>query len=55
MPVLQKGGMMKLTRKRALITSGKSGIGLVTAQLFIAEAALVATTSRDQKTLDEAR
>ena len=45
---------MKLTGKKALITGGNSGIGLVTARLFIAEGAQVAITGRDQKTLDEA-
>ena len=45
---------MKLTRKKALITGGNSGIGLATAQLFIAEGAQVAITGRDQKTIDEA-
>ena len=55
MPVLQKGGMMKLTGKKALITGGNSGIGLGTARLFIAEGAQVAITGRDQKTLDEVR
>jgi NAD(P)-dependent dehydrogenase (short-subunit alcohol dehydrogenase family) len=52
MPVLQKGGIMKLTGKKALITGG---IGLATARLFIAEGAQVAITGRDQKTLDEER
>jgi NAD(P)-dependent dehydrogenase (short-subunit alcohol dehydrogenase family) len=52
--VLQKGGIMKLTGKKALITGGNSGIGLATGRLFIAEGALVAITGRDQKTLDEA-
>jgi NAD(P)-dependent dehydrogenase (short-subunit alcohol dehydrogenase family) len=51
---LQKGGIVKLTGKRALITGGNSGIGLATARLFIAEGAQVAITGRDQKTLDEA-
>src|SRR5258708_1970155 len=55
MPVLQKGGMMKLTGKKALITGGNSGIGLATARLFIAEGAQVAITGRDQKMLDEER
>jgi NADPH:quinone reductase-like Zn-dependent oxidoreductase len=55
MPVLQKGAMMKLTGKKALITGGNSGIGLATARLFIAEGAQVAITGRDQKTLDEVR
>jgi NAD(P)-dependent dehydrogenase (short-subunit alcohol dehydrogenase family) len=55
MPVLQKGGMMKLTRKKALITGGNSGIGLATARLFIAKGAQIVITGRDQKTLDEER
>jgi NAD(P)-dependent dehydrogenase (short-subunit alcohol dehydrogenase family) len=55
MPVLQKGGMMKLTGKKVLITGGNSGIGLATARLFIAEGAQVAVTDPDQKTLDEER
>jgi NADPH:quinone reductase-like Zn-dependent oxidoreductase len=55
MPVLQKGGIMKLTGKKALITGGNSSIGLATARLFIAEGAQVAITGRDQKTLDEER
>src|SRR6201987_6279509 len=50
----EKGGSMKLTGKKALITGGNSGIGLATARLFIAEGAEVAITGRDQKTLDEA-
>jgi NAD(P)-dependent dehydrogenase (short-subunit alcohol dehydrogenase family) len=54
MAVQQKGGIMKLTGKKALITGGNSGIGLATARLFIAEGARVAITGRDQKTLDEA-
>jgi NADP-dependent 3-hydroxy acid dehydrogenase YdfG len=40
MPVAQKGGIVKVTGKKALITSGKSGIGLATARLFIAEGAV---------------
>jgi len=51
---IAKGGIMKLTGKKALITGGNSGIGLATARLFIAEGAQVAITGRDQKTLDEA-
>jgi len=54
-PVLQNGGMMKLSRKKAFITAGNSGIGLATARLFIAEGAQVAITGRNQKTLDGAR
>src|ERR1700734_3673979 len=54
MRVVQKGGVMKLTAKNALITGGNSGIGLATARLFIAEGARVAITGRDQATLDEA-
>jgi NAD(P)-dependent dehydrogenase (short-subunit alcohol dehydrogenase family) len=40
MPVLQKGGMIKLTGKKALVTGGNRGIRLATARLFIAEGAL---------------
>jgi len=47
--------MMKLSRKKAFITAGNSGIGLATARLFIAEGAQVAITGRNQKTLDGAR
>src|SRR6516165_5522315 len=54
MPVIGKGGIMKLSGKKALITGGNSGIGLATARLFIAEGAQVAITGRDQKTLDQA-
>src|SRR5258708_18857371 len=45
---------MKRQSKTALITGGNSGIGLATAQLFIAEGARVAITGRNQKTLDAA-
>jgi NAD(P)-dependent dehydrogenase (short-subunit alcohol dehydrogenase family) len=45
---------MKLAGKKALITGGNSGIGLATANLFVAEGAEVAITGRDPKTLDEA-
>ena len=44
---------MKLAGKKALMTGGNSGIGLATARLFISEGAEVATTGRDQQTLDE--
>ncbi len=49
-----KGGIVKLTGKKALVTGGNSGIGLATARLFVAEGAQVAITGRDQKTLDAA-
>src|ERR1700727_991927 len=49
-----QGGIMKLKGKKSLITGGKSGIGLATARLFVAEGAEVAITGRNQKTLDEA-
>src|SRR4030081_1656299 len=45
---------MKLKTKTALITGGNSGIGLATAQLFVAEGARVAITGRNQTTLEAA-
>jgi NAD(P)-dependent dehydrogenase (short-subunit alcohol dehydrogenase family) len=45
---------MRLKTKTALITGGNSGIGLATAQLFVAEGAQVAITGRNQATLDAA-
>ena len=41
---IQKGGIIKLTGKKAFITGGNSGMGLATARLFNAEGAQVATT-----------
>src|ERR1700757_3663264 len=43
---------MKLETRAALITGGNSGIGLVTARLFVAEGARVAITGRNQATLE---
>src|SRR6516225_6353956 len=54
MPVIRKGGFVKLTGKKALITGGNSGIGLATAKLFVDEGAEVIITGRNQQTLDEA-
>ena len=45
---------MKLQNKRALITGGNSGIGLATAQLFVAEGARVAILGRSQAKLEAA-
>jgi NAD(P)-dependent dehydrogenase (short-subunit alcohol dehydrogenase family) len=44
----------KLAGKIALITGGNSGIGLATAQRFVAEGAYVFITGRRQKFLEEA-
>src|SRR6476646_9696667 len=44
--------MVRLANKAALITGGNSGIGLVTAKLFVAEGAKVVITGRNQATLD---
>jgi NAD(P)-dependent dehydrogenase (short-subunit alcohol dehydrogenase family) len=46
--------MNKLEGKIALVTGGTSGIGLATAQRFVAEGAYVFITGRRQETLDEA-
>jgi NAD(P)-dependent dehydrogenase (short-subunit alcohol dehydrogenase family) len=46
--------MLKLERKVAVITGGTSGIGLATAQRFVAEGAYVFVTGRRQPELDEA-
>jgi len=46
--------MNTLDNKVAVVTGGSSGIGLATAQRFIAEGALVVVTGRDQEALDAA-
>ena len=46
--------MSKLNGKVAVITGGSSGIGLATAQRFVAEGAYVFITGRRQEALDEA-
>ena len=47
--------MSKLNDKVAVITGGSSGIGLATAQRFVAEGAYVFITGRRQSELDRAR
>jgi NAD(P)-dependent dehydrogenase (short-subunit alcohol dehydrogenase family) len=44
----------KLTGKIALVTGGTAGIGLATAQRFVAEGAFVFITGRRQAELDAA-
>ena len=44
----------KLAGKIALVTGGNSGIGLATAQRFVAEGAYVLITGRRQSDLDAA-
>ncbi len=46
--------MNKLDSKVAVVTGGSSGIGLATAERFIADGAHVVVTGRDQKALDAA-
>ncbi len=46
--------MRKLKNKVAVVTGGSSGIGLATAQRFIADGAQVVITGRDQEALDAA-
>ncbi len=46
--------MSKLNDKIAVVTGGSSGIGLATAQRFIADGAQVVITGRNQGTLDAA-
>ena len=46
--------MNKLAGKVAVITGGSTGIGLATAQLFVAEGAHVSITGRNQSELDAA-
>ncbi len=46
--------MSKLSNKVAVVTGGSSGIGLATAQRFIAEGAQVVISGRNQKAVDAA-
>ncbi len=46
--------MSTLSTKVAVVTGGSSGIGLATAQRFIADGAQVVITARNQEALDAA-
>jgi NAD(P)-dependent dehydrogenase (short-subunit alcohol dehydrogenase family) len=46
--------LQKLEGKTAVITGGKEGVGLATAELFVKEGAYVFNMGRRQKELDEA-
>ena len=46
--------MRNLNDKVAVVTGGSSGIGLATAQRFIADGAQVVNTGRDEEALDAA-
>jgi NAD(P)-dependent dehydrogenase (short-subunit alcohol dehydrogenase family) len=52
--IKRRKGMDKLKGKVAVITGGNSGIGLATAQRFVAEGAYVFITGRRQNELDAA-
>ena len=47
--------MSKLSNKIAVITGGSSGIGLATAQRFIADGAQVVISGRNQKAVHAGR
>jgi NAD(P)-dependent dehydrogenase (short-subunit alcohol dehydrogenase family) len=50
----RRNNLTKLTGKIAVITGGSSGIGLATAEQFVAEGAYIYITGRRQKELDAA-